>query len=140
MLEAGKGNITKNQVTGAWNAMLLDFREESFDFLKQLSKKYRLYLLSNTNTIHKSAFDENFKKQMKTSSLDDFFIKSYYSHLVGMRKPNEDVFRFVSKDAGIVASETLFIDDLFNNVATAAKLGFKTYQLLPGEKIEYLSY
>ncbi len=140
MLEAGNGKITKDQVTVAWNAMLLDFREDSFEFLKQLSKKYRLFLLSNTNTIHKAAFDENFKKQMGDFFLDDYFINAYYSHLVGMRKPNEDIFRFVSMDAGAIASETLFIDDLYNNVATAAKLGFKTYQLLPGEKIEDLSY
>ena len=140
MIEAGEGKITKGQVTQAWNAMLLDFREESFDFLKKLSEEHRIFLLSNTNTIHKAAFDKNFKEQTSLTSPDIFFTKAYYSHLIGMRKPNDDIFKFVEKDAAIKASETLFIDDLYDNIATAANLGFKTHLLLPGEKIEELKY
>ncbi len=140
MLESAGESISKNEVTNAWNAMLLDFREESLQFLKQLSQQHSVYLLSNTNQIHKTAFDLNLKKQTGHPSLDNFFTKTYYSHQVGMRKPNEDIFRFVEQDAGIKASETLFIDDLYNNIATAAKLGFKVHQLLPGEKIEDLKY
>jgi putative hydrolase of the HAD superfamily len=140
MLSAGNGKITQSEVTGAWNAMLLDFRKESFEFLNQLSRRYKLFLLSNTNAIHKTAFDLSFKQQMLDLSLDSFFTKAYYSNLVGMRKPNENIFRFVLEDAGIIAEETLFIDDLFKNIETAAKLGFRTHLLLPGQKIEDLNY
>lgn len=140
MFEAGSGNISKEQVTAAWNAMLLDFREPSVDFLRELNQTHRLFLLSNTNAIHKAAFDRNFNAQTGLASLDLFFSKAYYSHLVGMRKPNEDIFRFVLEDAGIVATETLFVDDLYANITTAHAVGFKTHQLLPGERIEDLKY
>lgn len=140
MLGAANGTVTKHQVTEAWNSMLLDFRKESLNFLEQLSKNYNVFLLSNTNIIHKNAFEKIFKDQTGLSSFDDHFQKAYYSHLVGLRKPNEDIFDFVLKDAGIKAAETFYVDDLYPNIATGQKLGFKTHLLLQGQKIEGLDY
>ena len=140
MLDAAAGKVTKEQVTEAWNAMLLDFRTESLGFLKQLGKKYKLFLLSNTNIIHKQAFDTIFKNQTGFPSLDKFFDKAYYSQHIGLRKPNADIFEFVLKDASILAAETFYIDDLYPNIETARSLGFKTHLLLPEERIEELDY
>lgn len=140
LVKAADGKITPAQITRAWNAMLGSFRIPSLDFLEVLSKKFRLYLLSNTNAIHLQAFNEAFKKETGKASLDAYFTRAYYSSNIGYRKPNEDVFEFILKDAGIKADETLFIDDSFNNIETAKKLGFKTHLLLAGEKIEGLEY
>lgn len=140
LVKAADGKITPAQITRAWNAMLGSFRIPSLDFLEVLSKKFRLYLLSNTNAIHLQAFNEVFKKETGKASLDAYFTRAYYSSNIGYRKPNEDVFEFILKDAGIKADETLFIDDSFNNIETAKKLGFKTHLLLAGEKIEGLEY
>jgi HAD superfamily hydrolase (TIGR01549 family) len=123
-------------VQKAWNAMLLDFRKESFVFLEQLKSKYNLYLLSNTNIIHKAAFDSVFQEQTGFENMDAFFIKAYYSHLIGMRKPNENIYNFVLQDAGIYPAETLFIDDSVNNLEAAEKAGISTLLLKPGELIE----
>ena len=139
MIQAADGVIKREEVTHAWNAMLLDFRITTLDFLRSLRKRYSLYLLSNTNAIHLAAFREIFTKQTGLHSLDDYFTKAYYSHEVGLRKPNEDIFEYVLKDAGMRASQSLFIDDSYNNVATAQNMGFKTHLLLPGEKIEDLT-
>lgn len=140
MLKVGNDTITKNEIKSAWNSLLLDFRLESLDFLKELKKEYNLYLLSNTNEIHHEAFNIILKNQIGLDSLDSFFTKSYYSHLIGLRKPNNDVFEFVMKDADLLPEETLFIDDTRTNVIAAKKMGFKTHLLLPGEKIENLKY
>ena len=140
MLYVADGRITKDQVTKAWNAMLLDFRMESLGFLQQLRETHKLFLLSNTNAIHKQAFDKILQHQAGIPSLDVFFNKAYYSHHIGMRKPNADIFKFVLKDAGISVTETLFVDDLSPNIETARRLGFKTYLLLPGERVQYLDY
>ena len=140
MQDAANGSVTKDQVTKAWNAMLLDFRTESLGFLQQLGEKHELFLLSNTNAIHKQAFDTILKDQTGHPSLDEFFKKAYYSQHIGMRKPNADIFEFVLKDAGILATETFYIDDLYPNIETARSLGFKTHLLLPEEKIEELDY
>lgn len=141
METAGKGKISKEQITHAWNKMLLTWREESLAFLQQLSLKYKLYLLSNTNAIHLKAFNEILEKQTgRSEGIDDLFTKAYYSHQVNYRKPNEDIFVFLAKDARIMPEETLFIDDSSNNIETAKRLGFKTHLLVPGEKVEELDY
>src|ERR1700756_3681233 len=48
---------TQVEVQLAWDAMLLDFRVKSLEFLVPLAAKYPLYLLSNTNSIHHTAFN-----------------------------------------------------------------------------------
>ena len=70
--------------------------------------------------------------------LDNYFKKAYYSQLIGMRKPEAEIYQYVLKDAGIIAQETFFIDDLSVNIETAQRLGFKTHLLLPDQRIEKL--
>ena len=140
LLKGKEAHITEPQLAHAWNNMLLDFRTNSLQFLKELAKDYQIFLLSNTNEIHLTAFDEILKAQTGLQSIDGFFKKAYYSHRVNLRKPNKNIFEFVLQDAGIAAEETLFIDDSWNNIETAAAMGFKTHLLLPGETIEQLNY
>jgi HAD superfamily hydrolase (TIGR01509 family) len=129
---------TQDQIRDAWDAMLLDFRVKSLEFLVSLAQKYPLYLLSNTNSIHYAAFNKTLFRQTGKTTLDNFFTKSYYSHLIGRRKPVPETYEFVLADAGIKAGETLFIDDSINNIDAAAALGMKTYHLKTGERIENL--
>ena len=138
--KVGRPGISNKQIEFAWNSMLLDFREESLAFLKELAKTSNIYLLSNTNAIHFDAFNQILKEQTGKDSLEPFFKKTYYSHHIGLRKPNNDIFEFVLKNANITAAETLFIDDTSSNIETAHKMGFKTHLLLPGERIENLNY
>ena len=140
IIKSHGGDITEEQINNAWNGMLLNWRIKSVEFLENLSKKYKIYLLSNTNDIHLQAVNKLLKEQTGRESIDDIFTVAYYSHKINYRKPNADIFEFVLKHANIKASETLFIDDLENNIATAVSLGFKTHLLLDGENIEELNY
>jgi glucose-1-phosphatase len=129
---------TSVQIEEAWNAMLLDFRKDSLDFLSSLQNKYNLYLLSNTNSIHLSAFKKIFTDETGLESLDTFFRKSYYSHLIQRRKPHKETYRFVLQDENMNAGQTLFVDDSINNIEAAKELGIITHLLLPDERIEDL--
>ena len=140
MISSHAGVVNKIQITTAWNSMLLHWRLESLTFLKTLAKKYKLYLLSNTNDIHLGAVNNLLKQETGKESIDDLFTKAYYSHKINLRKPNADIFEFIAKDAGINPQETLFLDDLENNIEAAASLGFKTHLLLDSETIEGLDY
>ena len=130
--------LSHTQIQNAWNSILLDFRIESMQLLASLKNKYRLFLLSNTNAIHLEEINAILFQQTNNSSLDSYFEKAYYSHIVGLRKPSKEIFSHVLENANIVANETLFIDDSFPNIDTANQMGFKTYLLLPGEKIEHI--
>ena len=138
LMALAQSPVAAEKINQAWNAMLLDFRKESLDHLKKLKNKYQLFLLSNTNDIHWQAFDQLFRETVGSHSLDDYFTRAWYSHKIGYRKPNEDIFEFILRDAGIRAEETLFIDDSINNIEAARQLGIHTHHLLPGEKIEDL--
>ena len=140
MISFHAGVVNEKQITTAWNSMLLHWRLDSLSFLKTLAKKYKLYLLSNTNDIHLSAVNNLLKQETGKESIDDLFTKAYYSQKINLRKPNADIFEFIAKDAGIHPQETLFIDDLENNISAAAALGFKTHLLLDTETIEALDY
>ena len=132
--------LTNMQIDAAWNAMLMDIRKESLEFLHEVKEQYNIYLLSNTNTIHLSAFNNILKAQTGLDSMNDFFIKSYYSHRIHLRKPYPATYQFVLQDAGLTASETLFIDDSKHNIEGAKETGIKTHLLLPDERIENLHY
>ena len=130
--------LTNEQIEGAWNALILNFRVDSLVFLENLSANYQLYMLSNTNSIHLKYFKTLFTTQTGKPTLDAYFIKALYSNEIGLRKPNEDIFEFILQEENLSAAETLFIDDTLMNIETAQKLGFKTHHLLPTERIELL--
>ena len=130
--------ITEEEIDNAWNALLLNFRNESLQFLEKLSGKYKIYLLSNTNSIHLKCFKKLFTIETGKPLLDAYFIKAWYSNEVGLRKPGAQFFEFVLQQENLNASETLFIDDTLFNIETAKNLGFKTHHLLSTEKIEFL--
>lgn len=133
-----KKNVPDNELEFAWNAMLLDYRKHSLDFLIPLAKRYRLFLLSNTNKIHYDHFSETLLEETGYPSLESFFIKTWLSHEIHLRKPDKETYEFVLNDAGITASETLFIDDSYTNFPAAKELGIQTHLLLPEERIEHL--
>lgn len=140
LVDAHGGGISRQQILEAWNGMLLDWRKASLYFLESLSSKYQLFLLSNTNAIHSAKFHQSLKAETGRDNIDCLFTKAYYSHIVNLRKPDADIFKYILKDAGIEATETLFVDDSANNIETAGKMGFRTHLLKSGELIENLDY
>lgn len=128
--------ISNTDIEKAWNAMLLDFRTDSLAFLENLATEYKIYLLSNTNSIHLNSFRKIFTTQTHESSLDKYFIKSWYSNEIGLRKPTKEIYEFVLQDENLLPEETLFIDDTLINIEGAKALGIKTHHLLPNQKIQ----
>ena len=116
--------ISGDKMIAVYNSMLLYIKPERFRFLDELKSKYNLYLLSNTNIIHLSWIYDYLDREYDMLDFDErFFIKTYYSHLIGMRKPNRDIYEFVLEDANLVASETMFIDDNADNIKMANEVG-----------------
>lgn len=133
-------STTQLQLETAWNAILLNYRKESLNCLEKLKERYNIYLLSNTNSIHLTAFHKMFIKETGKLNLDDYFVKAYYSHKIQMRKPYPATYKFVLDDAGIAAGETLFIDDSIVNIEGAKEVGLQVYHLLLNDKIEDIPF
>ena len=126
-------NASIEDIREAWNSILADFPLYRLEFLQMLSKKYRLFLLSNTDAIHIDTFEQ----KSGTSFYSDFyqcFEKVYFSFEIGMRKPNPDVYSFVLDQNGLQAKHTLFIDDKKENTDAAAALGLHIWNLQVGKE------
>jgi putative hydrolase of the HAD superfamily len=67
----------------------------------------------------------------------------FLSYCMKCSKPGEEIYRKMLADGGMVAEETLFIDDSDKNLESAAKLGIRTLKVENGEDwrgklLEYL--
>ena len=119
----------------AWNAILKDFPLQRLDFLRSLvaSKKYRIFLLSNTNSLHISWIQKTWGAELY-SEFKKCFEKFYLSHEIHLRKPNEDIYNFVLNENKLLPQETFFIDDTKENTIAAKSLGIHIWHLIPGNE------
>lgn len=118
-----------------WNSMLLELPEKRLQYVEKLSVegKYRLFLLSNTNAIH-IPFVKNKLGPDRWQRFRNCFEKFYLSHEIGLRKPDSEIFEFVLSENGLMARETLFIDDTQSNIEGARMAGLQTWHLQPGKE------
>jgi glucose-1-phosphatase len=129
----GKAANNEN-IIEAWNALLLDFPPPRIALLRKLKSRYRTFLLSNTNAIHLREFQQRLHEK-EGVFLEDIFEKTYYSHVVKLRKPHAAIFELVLNENGLKPEETLFIDDTASNFEEARKMGIQIYHLQHGEDI-----
>lgn len=125
-------HASADEIVTAWSAILNDFPLYRLEFLQMLSTKYRLFLLSNTDSIH----IETFERDTGTSFYGDFykcFEKVYFSFEIEMRKPNSEIFSYVLNEHELQAKRTLFIDDKKENTDAALAMGFQVWNLQVGK-------
>jgi glucose-1-phosphatase len=124
-----KSEASDSEIDNAWNAMLLDIPLKRIQLLQQLRANYRLFLLSNTNNIHLQCFTKIFQHTTGLPSLDNCFDKAYYSHLMKMRKPDDEIYRQVLIENQLMANQTLFLDDNLSNLQGAKSVGIHTFHV-----------
>ena len=127
--------ISDESIDAIWNSILLDIPPERVAFLNRLKTKYNIYLLSNTNAIHYDHYNRYFIDTYDYPSLDSFFKRAWYSHLLGVRKPDPAIFQLVLNDGRLDPAKTAFIDDMKVNVDAAATLGIHPVHLPEGKEI-----
>jgi putative hydrolase of the HAD superfamily len=128
-------NASATQIINAWNAILQDLPNERLKVLKKIKDKFKIFLLSNTNSIHIEKIIDNLGLK-KYKEFYNLFDKVYYSHEIKLRKPNSDIFRLVIKENNLSIENTLFIDDSIQHIESAKKIGLKTYHLDGKETLE----
>src|SRR5690606_25356061 len=117
--------LEEQKILNAWNAMLLDMPLRRLQLLQQLRTYYDLVLLSNTNIIHEAAFNKIIFDAHQ-QHIASFFDKIYFSHRVGMRKPDKDIFEKILHENNFNPEHTLFIDDSPQHIETAKNIGIQT--------------
>lgn len=118
-------DVADAQIIWAWNRLLTSVADEKKARLVQLRRRYRLFLLSNTNEMHWLKCRDELLPCGECGGAD-YFERVFLSYEMQKKKPDADIFRQTLHDADIAAGETLFIDDSADNCRTAASLGLAT--------------
>ncbi len=122
-------DLSNDSICNAWNALLIGFPKERTEWLLRIKEKYRIYLFSNTNILHYQSFAKTFE-ETTGRGLNSCFVKAYYSHEMGLRKPDPASYLQIVNEQGLDVAETLFIDDTIKNVEAARELGFQVVHLV----------
>lgn len=119
--------ITLNnaKIKYAWNQIIGNYTAENIQFLQSIRKQYPIYLLSNTNAIHYKCYTQLLIEKYNLNGLESMFDKCFFSHEMGVRKPDVEIFDIVSKEIGVNPEEVLFFDDSYINIKAASEFGWK---------------
>ncbi len=127
--------VTDKEIREAWCAMLIDLPLDRVKRIEQLKKNHNVFLLSNTNCIHRMYFDRFAKGY---NSMTDLFHEVFYSYLMHDHKPNLSIFNSVIEKENLVPAKTLFIDDAPDNIVAARNAGMQAVLITPEKQMEDL--
>jgi putative hydrolase of the HAD superfamily len=88
--------------------------------VERVAGRYPLFLLSNTSCIHLPPLFDRFL-------FFRHFRDGVYSYRAGLEKPDPRIYELAARQFAVRAEETIFIDDLAENVAAAQCFGFIGY-------------
>ena len=120
-------NVSHEDIINVWNDMLLDIPEKRIRMLEKLSKKYKLFMLSNINDLHVEAFEKIVYDLQ--DNFFDLFTKVYYSNIIHQRKPDKESYLIVIEENNLDVTKTLFVDDKAVNIKAAHDLGLQTLHI-----------
>lgn len=124
------GSLSFEQFTECWNRALDPSPIQNNSLFEQLSSKYRLALLSNTDPIHVAHMESTFEffKYFPKASRN-------YSCVVGASKPSPVIYQQALRSVKAKAEESVFIDDILDYVEAARRLGLQGIQFRAPEQL-----
>ena len=120
-------------IDNAFNQFLVGIPLRRLQELRKLRERFGIYLLSNTNSIMwNSRIAEEFRKD--GHDRDYYFDGCVTSFEARCYKPDAAIFRETLRKFGLNAPDVVFFDDSQANCDAAARLGFKTVWVAPGQE------
>ncbi len=116
---------TREEFIHIWS----DIFTENLPMLKlvqELAGAHPLYLFSNTSGLHKDWFFSRFK-------IFTLFNDGIYSYEAGCAKPHEEFYLEAIQRFGLSPTDTIYIDDLQENITTGQRLGFVCHHYDAGQ-------
>jgi HAD superfamily hydrolase (TIGR01509 family) len=108
--------ITLEQAHASWVGMF-ELQPAMVDLAHRLSAHYRVYLLSNIGDLHWAHLSREYR-------LHHIGHGALPSYLAGVMKPHEGIYVEAERRFGLEPSQTVFIDDRTDNIATARARGW----------------
>lgn len=120
--------ITRDQLLTWWNDMLLGLPQERMEKLAELkAADHQIFLLSNINDAH-----WEYCKQVyfRGQDMSRYFTRLFLSYEMHMIKPDACIYEEVIRQTGINPAETVYFDDLPENIAAGKAAGLQAIQVL----------
>lgn len=99
--------------------------------VESLARRMPLFLLSNTNCIHREYL-------LRVFPVFRHFQGGVYSYEVGLLKPDPSIFLLAAKTLGVEPSRTLYLDDMPENARAARSVGYQVVEYDPHRHSEAL--
>lgn len=132
--------ISDHDFRQAWNLMIKGISTKRLELMEQLMKTHKVLILSNTNAMHEQYFDQLVSKQTG-KLMKDYAHTAYYSHHIGYRKPNYDIYEYIVEEQQLDPARSLFLDDKAENIEAARDVGLHATQVAyPDQIFELLKY
>jgi putative hydrolase of the HAD superfamily len=129
-------DASDRDIIRAWNSLIKEMPAQRFDFLENLAPHFNLVLLSNINELHLSSVHEYLSSKHNITNFEDrFFDSVFYSHHIGKRKPDDDIYEHVTQTLAVAPDSILFVDDLKENVTAAKAHKWKAVVHKPSDEI-----
>lgn len=120
-----QANALKAHLRDAWCALIGELPRYKWQHLTQLREQgHRLYLLSNTNSLHWEQIAKNIEL-IEGRKAEEYFDGLFLSYKMHCSKPDKEIFRQMMQEAGLQACDTLFFDDSAENCAAAQSMGIE---------------
>jgi len=111
----------KENFIKAWTSIFTR-NDPMWDLCKKMKADgHRLILFSNTNSLHANYFE-------KEHSPFETFDEAIYSFHVNSIKPNPPIYQHALDTYNLQPSNTVYIDDLEENIQTGRAFGFQSWQ------------
>jgi putative hydrolase of the HAD superfamily len=129
---AGK-DIPRPAIERAWQSIISRPEAYKLDYLLELRKSYKLFLLSNNNPILIDGWARTPAFSPDGRPIGSYFDKLYLSYEMKCVKPGREIFEAMIRDSGIRPSESLFVEDSPANLQAGAAVGFHICMAKNGE-------
>jgi glucose-1-phosphatase len=97
---------------------IFSLKEGIDDLIRRVKKAAKIAVLSNTDEMH-------FDFIMDSVEIMKEFDWLFLSHKIGFRKPDKEIFEYITSITGFAPNEIIFIDDIEEFVVAARKYGIK---------------
>ena len=120
--------VPAQAIYAAEHAYIAGGFSEFIEVVRRLRQHHRVVCLSNNQAIHWRHIDENLLGP-------GYFDREYLSQLMGLEKPDPDIFRAVSEAEDCAEKDVVFVDDIEENILTAREIGWQ-HCLLHSDPVE----
>ena len=116
-------DLSFEEFSEGWNAIYGEVYPEAQNALQKLFDKVFLVALTNTNELHYKVWMHKYAKTL------NYFDRLFISSQLGFRKPEARAFKYVLEECKVKPQETLFFDDVLENITKANDLEIHAVQV-----------